>query len=961
MYVLEDLSTASNRIHGYRVDGASGELTPLGDPVETGFAGDDNQNALVQRLAFHPATRRLFAINDNVDNVLSVYQVNTKTGALTLEHTLDLGGQSWTCVAVHPGGSPVLVGGAVSADTGIVGRVASYMIDTSGTISPAPNSPADAGAAIPSSCRFSQNGQYFYAGGYGETEIAGFQVDVASGSLTPLAGSPFDAGISYPVAYATDNEGRLFVADSLHRDGPLQVYTTTDGVPSAVKNGPFASGMNDLDKYDFIYDGLLHPAGYYLGITFSSRIGVYRIQGHGADTTLTPVTGSPFSGSGNMLALNRDSTLLFAANFVGGIFTLTLDPDTGELRRISPVGGDAALTILSGIAYAAAPLPPATPAGYLYALRTDTSGNQIYAYQVDATTGMFTLLEGFPRATGGTGGAVLSREGLSFDPVHNRLYAVNEGDNSLSAFAINPATGNLAPLPGSPFALGAGIWSCVKVHPTGSPVIVGGIEQEEWTGRLFSFQASESGLLAVPGSPLQVGGTTAKSCSFSPDGSYLYVAGPDIGVYQVNSTSGELTMLPGSPFFSDADDPRGLTVDQHDRLFLTESWVVTETSVVSPTRTVTTTVSANYAFTLQDGKPTAVTGNPFSWKLGTYQAATLLHPDGYHIIANTASVYTAWRGSSLSITQIKGSGATTSFELISREAGVGQPVSIGPPGLVALTLNHTGSMLFTANNGGFLQSFDFDPTTRTFQGLSRLPQGALGSTVISVSGLAFAPLLPDLTLSMSSTGVFRAQAEVSYTLQVANRSTVSTTNPITVVDDLPAGARFVAATGTGWSCTADQSQITCAHPGPLAGGAALPDLMLTVALAADLPTSPVNQAQVILAGELATGNNRATHTPVRVDQTIQFAPLPDRMLDDSPFMLSPTSSSGLPVQFSSTTPAICTVDGAMVTLHTAGTCTIVISQPGNWAYTPAVAVSQQFLVTERADDPQQVFLPMIMH
>lgn len=961
VYVLEDRSAGSNRIHGYRVDGASGELTALGDPVETGFAGDDNQNMLVQRLAFHPATRRLFAVNDSGSNILSVYQVNTTTGELTHERSLDLGGESWTCVAVHPSGSPVIVGGAVGSDTGIVGRVASFVIAANG-ISPAPGSPADAGAAIPYSCRFSQDGHYLYAGGYGRTAIAGFQVDTARGTLTSLAGSPFTAGVNYPDAYATDDEGRLFVADGSGGPGQVTVFTTNGGIPDPVAAGPFATNMHD--DSDMILDGLRHPAGYYLVATGLGTIGVYQISGSGAGTILTPVTGSPFRGGGSILAPNRDGTLLFAATLVGGIFSMTVNPNTGNLTRVAAIetDKDAPLRILSGMAYAAAPLSPPTPHGYLYALRSDSGGNKMYGYQVDATTGMLTLLEGFPRATGGKGGAIPSREGLRFDPVYNRLYGVNEGANTLSAFDVDLATGNLTPLPGSPFVLGSGIWSCVTVHPAGSPVIVGGIEQAGQTGRLFSFQVSESGLVAAPGSPLPVGGTTAQSCSFSPDGSYVYVAGPDIGAYQVDSSSGTLTALPESPFFSGAKNPLGLTVDQHDRLFLTESRIVTETSGVSPTRTVTTSLSAHYAFTLQDGKPAAVAGNPYTWKLGTVPAATLMHPDGYHIVANTLSVYAAWPGSSLTISQMNGSGATTSFELISREPGIEQPVPIGPAGLSALATNHTGSMLFTANDlGGFLQSFAFDPIMRTFHGLSRVPQGALGGTAVSISGLAYAPLLPDLALSMHSTSHFHDNADIRYTLQVVNRSPIAATTPMTLTDDLPDGLRFLAAAGPGWGCASDQRQVTCTHPGPLPGGESLPDLTVTVALAADLVAPPVNQARVFLAGELATGNNQATHTPLRTDQAIRFAALPDRFLDEASFAVTATASSGLPVDLRSATPEVCTVAGTLGMLHAAGTCIIVARQPGNWAYAPAPEVAQQFLVVARADLLQQVFLPMIVH
>ncbi|WP_298221959.1 LamG domain-containing protein, partial [Acidocella sp.] len=60
--------------------------------------------------------------------------------------------------------------------------------------------------------------------------------------------------------------------------------------------------------------------------------------------------------------------------------------------------------------------------------------------------------------------------------------------------------------------------------------------------------------------------------------------------------------------------------------------------------------------------------------------------------------------------------------------------------------------------------------------------------------------------------------------------------------------------------------------------------------------------------------------------------------------VSATSSSGLAVSFSSTTPGICTVSGATVTGVAAGTCAITASQAGN-ANIPAAQSSQSFTIT----------------
>lgn len=65
------------------------------------------------------------------------------------------------------------------------------------------------------------------------------------------------------------------------------------------------------------------------------------------------------------------------------------------------------------------------------------------------------------------------------------------------------------------------------------------------------------------------------------------------------------------------------------------------------------------------------------------------------------------------------------------------------------------------------------------------------------------------------------------------------------------------------------------------------------------------------------------------------------------FVLAPaaTASSGLPVTYTSATPAVCTVTGATVQVVGSGTCTIAASQDGNTYFTPATQVSQSVQVT----------------
>lgn len=83
-----------------------------------------------------------------------------------------------------------------------------------------------------------------------------------------------------------------------------------------------------------------------------------------------------------------------------------------------------------------------------------------------------------------------------------------------------------------------------------------------------------------------------------------------------------------------------------------------------------------------------------------------------------------------------------------------------------------------------------------------------------------------------------------------------------------------------------------------------------------------------------------------VAQNIVFASLPDRRLDQSPFPVTATASSGLAVTFGTTTPMVCSVTGAVVALSGTGTCTLWADQAGDPIHAPAPSVARSFAVAK---------------
>jgi hypothetical protein len=84
------------------------------------------------------------------------------------------------------------------------------------------------------------------------------------------------------------------------------------------------------------------------------------------------------------------------------------------------------------------------------------------------------------------------------------------------------------------------------------------------------------------------------------------------------------------------------------------------------------------------------------------------------------------------------------------------------------------------------------------------------------------------------------------------------------------------------------------------------------------------------------------------DQTITFDLGADqnKTFGDTPFTVSATSSSGLPVTFAVDDESIATVEGSEITIVGAGTTSITASQSGDDDYNPATSVSQTLTVNK---------------
>ncbi|MBS1761678.1 MAG: putative Ig domain-containing protein, partial [Bacteroidetes bacterium] len=97
----------------------------------------------------------------------------------------------------------------------------------------------------------------------------------------------------------------------------------------------------------------------------------------------------------------------------------------------------------------------------------------------------------------------------------------------------------------------------------------------------------------------------------------------------------------------------------------------------------------------------------------------------------------------------------------------------------------------------------------------------------------------------------------------------------------------------------------------------------------------------------------------KADQTITFNALPDKTTDDPDFALTASSTSGLPISYSSSNTAVINISGTTAEIVGAGNSLITASQPGNANYNPATPVDQNQYVSNAALADQTITFPSI--
>jgi 6-phosphogluconolactonase len=287
------------------------------------------------------------------------------------------------------------------------------------------------------------------------------------------------------------------------------------------------------------------------------------LSGLASDATtgvLTAIAGSPYNtGSGSLaLAKNPVSTHIYVANdFSGDISAFSMNATTGTLTPLAT----SPITVETGVdAIAIDPLGQ-----FLYVVSANSSN--LWGFSIDFGGGL-TQLQGMPISISNSGATSSS---VLIDPSGKYLYVAAGSSSSTSSsifgFSRSTSTGALAILPGFPVPLN-GQSNHGAFDPSGKFLLFTGNNVFGTAGGLdvFTLNSSTGSLTLASGSPTQVRDDPA-GVIVDASGKYVYVpntADSTISAFTLDA-NGALAPVSGSPFPSGGNGsingPLGIATD----------------------------------------------------------------------------------------------------------------------------------------------------------------------------------------------------------------------------------------------------------------------------------------------------------------------------------------------------------------------------------------------------------------
>lgn len=299
----------------------------------------------------------------------------------------------------------------------------------------------------------------------------------------------------------------------------------TTGALSYPFGGSFLTGQSPSSV-------AVHPSGRFLYVANSGEndISLYNVDStSGSLREVLPRT--PAATNPTSVAMDPAGSFLYVVNRgVNGVSSYSIDASKGTL---TPIAGAPVPTGFS-------PSQPAvTPSGkYLYV--PNSNSNSVSAYSLSA--GAIQPIVGSPFTIGS------GPQAIAVDPAEHFVYVTNAADSTFSVLAIDPTTGALTNIVGSPFSVvqnnntgqATGPVS-ITIHPSGTLLYIA----NQITGNVTFYSVASTGVpTELTNSPYTSGRGTNYVVA-DPTGNFLFIVdqtNKNISVYTINTTDGTLTL-----------------------------------------------------------------------------------------------------------------------------------------------------------------------------------------------------------------------------------------------------------------------------------------------------------------------------------------------------------------------------------------------------------------------------------
>lgn len=434
--------------------------------------------------------------------------------------------------------------------------VSAFALDPrTGTLSEVTGSPFSTGGTKPRLLTLHPTRPFIYAVNETSSNIAAYTINADTGVLTQVG--PTAAGSS-PKAFSIDVTGRFaYVASG---SGELITYAIdqNSGALTEVANSRVAIGTS--------FGGLVLERNGRFVYAFDSAAGTI------SAFAINATTGAPAALAGNPIAAGSNITVLGThpnGRFVyakrgpqtqtvaNGVVVFAINETTGAIGEIAGSPFDVSANPL--------------------AIAFDGTGRNMYAghllvqaapefnvrgYAVNPDTGALTTISGSPFAS------PAYPISLDVDSAGKYLYVANTQNNQLSAYSINNSDGSLSQLVGSPSNVGASP-SFVTTDDDTTPLSLSSkfVYVTDPAGSVRSFTIAADGTLS-PGTVPSMTANAPLGMTLDPQGRFAYVADSGanaLRIYAVNASTGTLTETAASPVGTGGGSPQYVAIEPSGR------------------------------------------------------------------------------------------------------------------------------------------------------------------------------------------------------------------------------------------------------------------------------------------------------------------------------------------------------------------------------------------------------------